>query len=242
MISLIYKEIRELFSSSLLAIAILAYAGLSFLFLWVFPETSYFSYGYASTQLYFEFGYLLMIVFIPALSVALFAGEFRHGTIETLNALPLTWHTVLLSKYVAGIIMIVLLALVTIPNYFILKEISTPVYSEGAVLIGSYTGFLLIGLCLLAASLSTTILFEGSAAAFMIAVLVNFLLFYGFIYLSDIPLWSNDMSFTLQKFSVKYHADYLSKGVIALSSLCYLITVAGIFYLLGITGLRSKQY
>jgi ABC-2 type transport system permease protein len=212
------------------------------LFLWVFPETSYFAFGYATSQLFFEFAYYLLIFIIPAVAVGLFSNEFRQGTLETLHVLPVSWRQVLSAKFLIGMLVILLFVILSFPLHSVLGEISQLPYSEGAQITASYIGFIFIGACFLSMSLCVSSFFENSAITFIVAVICNFFLYSGFLLISKLSFWSNDLSFTIQKLGVQYHADYLSRGVIPFSSIVYLLSIVFIFQLLTESRLTQKRF
>lgn len=242
MISLLLKEIKELFSNWLISVALIAFVGLSFLFLWVFPETSYFSFGYATSQLFFEFAYYLLIFITPAVAVGLFSSELRQGTFETLHVLPLSWREILAAKFMAGMLVVILIVMLSLPVLWVLNEISDISGSEGAEVAGSYLGFFLIGACFVSISICVSSFFESSAITFIVSVIVNFFLYSGFLLLSKLSLWGSDMAFFLQKLGVQYHAEYLSRGVIPFSSIVYLLTIVIVFLILTESRLMQKRF
>ena len=242
MIPLLIKEIKELLSGWLAYTAILIFCFVSFMFLWIFPDSSYFSYGYASSQLFFEFAYYLLLFVVPAMSVGLFSPEFRNGTFEVLGALPLSWAEIIGAKFLSGLVAIALLLLVSLPTIYVIHDIALQPVQEGAQIIGSLIGLLLIGGCFLAISLAISTFFGNSSIAFLSSIIVGFLMYSGFGLISRMAHYSFDMQYFIQRFGLVYHADYLSRGVIPLSSIFYLLTIIGAFLSLAFWNLKSRNF
>ena len=242
MIPLLIKEMKEMLSAWLGYAATLIFCFISFMFLWIFPDSSYFNYGYASTQLFFEFAYYLLLFVVPAMSVGLLSPEFRNGTFEVLSALPLSWAEIIGAKFLSGLVAIGFLLLVSLPTIYVIHAIALQPVHEGAQIIGSLIGLLLIGGCFLATSLAISTFFDNSSIAFLVSMIVGFLMYSGFDLISHMARFSFDTQYFIQRFGLQYHADYLSRGVIPVSSIFYLLTIIVAFLSIAFWNLKRRNF
>lgn len=240
--SLLAKEIKELLSSWLGAIAMLAFSLVSVLFLWVFPDSSYFTFGYASTQLFFEFSYYLLLFIVPALTIGFFSSEFKNGTFEVLSALPVSWGKIIGSKFIAGMIGVIFMLFIAIPSLYVILQIGEESVSELAQIIGSSLGFIWIGGCFVAVSIAISTFFDNASIAFILSVIIGFLLYAGFGLLSSLPLLSEKLQYLIRQLGLQYHGDYLSRGVVPISSIVYLSTIIVLFLLVAQWSLKRKNF
>ena len=115
--SIFLKEIRSYFSSIVGYVAILVFLVFCGLFLWVFEDSGILSFGYASLDRFFELAPWLLILLIPAITMRLFSEENRTGTLELLLTKPITEFKLVFSKFIAGLILVVIALLPTLIYY-----------------------------------------------------------------------------------------------------------------------------
>ena len=72
----------------------------------------------------FSLSPFLFLVFIPALTMRLFADEFKQGTIEVLQTSPISNTKLVLSKYFSGLTLVCLAIIPTVVYYFSLSKLS----------------------------------------------------------------------------------------------------------------------
>lgn len=241
MTQLIIKEVRELFSSWLSVVVVGAFGILATLFLWVLPESNYEAYGYATTELFFDVGYYILLFVLPALAVGLFSSEYRHGTVETLSMMPQSWTQVVVSKYFSGLLVVLLILVCSFPVFYAIGDVAREPADDMGQIIGSSLGFLLIGGCYVAIAVAMSTIFENSSIAFITSIIVAFLMYSGIGYLADLPIWSSGMQYSIRSWSLSSHAVYLSRGVIGLSTIVYLLGVSFIFLLIAAWRLDTRQ-
>src|ERR1700744_2144747 len=98
------KELRQFFSSLTGYIAIVTFLLLNGLLLFVFPDTDILAFGYATLDKFFELAPWILLLLIPAITMRSLAEEFRMGTYETLQTIPLTRSKLVAGKYLASLI------------------------------------------------------------------------------------------------------------------------------------------
>src|SRR5882762_2607441 len=114
------KELRGSFSNLTGYIAIIVFLLLNGLLLFVFPDTDVLGAngGYATLDKYFELAPWILLLLIPAITMRSLSEEFRMGTFEILQTIPLSRTQLVIGKYLASLIVVVI-ALVPTLLYFI---------------------------------------------------------------------------------------------------------------------------
>src|SRR5260221_1818442 len=111
MFSIAKKELHQFFSSLTGYITIILFLLVNGLFLFVLKDINLFDFGYATLEKFFELAPWIFLFLIPAVSMRSLSDEFRTGTFEILQTMPITKWQIVSGKYVAilGTIIFVLL-------------------------------------------------------------------------------------------------------------------------------------
>ena len=229
---------RELFSllNSLMAyITIGVFLLASGLLLWVFPDTSILEYGYAELTGFFSLAPFLFMFLIPAVTMRSFAEERREGTYILLASRPLTDWQIIMAKYCACLVLVLLALIPTLVYYYSVYKLGMPVgnIDTGAV-IGSYLGLLLLGSSFVGIGIFASSLTKNQVIAFAVAVFICFVTYSGFDALSKIFAMRYLESVFLA-ISVNEHYQSISRGVLDTRDLVYFISF--VLFFLGLTRL-----
>jgi ABC-2 type transport system permease protein len=234
MISLFKKEISIFFGSSIGYIIIGLFLITNSLVLWSsYSQFNILDYGYANMDMFFYISPLLLLLFIPALSMRIFSEEYNSGTIETLLTKPISIFKIVLSKFLAVFSLVFLAILPTMIFYV------TSIYFIGetvgnidlASIFGSYIGLILLSALFISISIFTSSQTSSQITSFITAIILCLLFYYGFDLLSEIS-FINDFDLAVKKCGISYHYSFLSKGLIRLSDLIYFFSM--IFFFLKI--------
>ena len=144
---LFIKEIRSFFSSAIGFIVIGIFLLLMGTFLWLLPgENNVLESGYANVDGLFLLAPWLYLFLIPALTMRFFAEEKKSGTIELLLTRPLSTLQIVLAKYFAGVVLVVLSLLPTLVYVYSVYQLGLP---QGNIdmggLLGSFIGLIFLG-------------------------------------------------------------------------------------------------
>lgn len=126
MLALILKEVRGFLGSLIGHIVIAVFLLLTGLFLWVFPNNILDS-GYADLAPLFFIAPWVFLFLVPAVTMRSFSEEKRTGTIEVLLTKPLTELQIVLAKYLASVLLIVVALLPTLVYVWSVDQLSTSV-------------------------------------------------------------------------------------------------------------------
>ena len=220
MYPILLKEITGFLSSVVGYVVICIFLTATGLFLWVYPETNLLDFAYADLQTLFRIGPFVFIFLIPAITMRSFAEERRSGTMELLLTRPITEMQIILGKYLAAWLLVLLSLLPTGLYYFTLYTLGNPQGNiDSAAVTGSYAGMLLLGGVFAALGLFASALFDNQVVAFITGAFLCWFLYQGLGGLA-INIWSVAAPY-IKWAGMDYHYDALGKGVIDTRDLTY---------------------
>jgi len=132
------KEFRTYFSSAIAYVFITIFLVLT---LWLFFR-SFFLINQASVRDFFGLVPLVFLLFIPAVTMRLWAEERKMGTLELLMTLPVTDVQVVLGKFLAALAFLGVAVALTLPLPIVVEALGKP---DWGPIIGGYLGTLLLG-------------------------------------------------------------------------------------------------
>lgn len=240
MFAIFRKEMAQFFATATGYFVIGLFLVLTGLLLWVFPgEWNVLDSGYAQVDGLFTLAPWLYLLLVPAVCMRMIAEERRLGTIELLLTKPVTAFSVTLGKYLAGLSLVILSLLPTIVYFFSVWYLAEPIGNvDSGAYWGSMIGLLLLAMVYVALSLFASALSDNQITAFLFAVLLCFTLYAGFDLISSL-FASGSVQSVISFFGIAAHYDSMSRGVIDLSDVVYLLSVTILFLFL--TSLRLRK-
>ena len=218
MIALYKKEISVFFSSTIGYLIIGLFLLINSLILWHdISDINILENGYANIDSLFSIAPLIFLVFIPAVSMRVFAEEFNTGTIETLITKPITAFNIVLIKNLAVLSLILISIIPTIIyviSIYFLGEIIGNL--DLASIVGSYIGLVLLSSIFSSISVYASSLTSNQIVAFILAITICSFFYFGLDFLSQAPLLIY-VDLIIQKLGILFHYNTLSKGLIKLS-------------------------
>lgn len=181
---------------------------------------------------------LIMLIFIPTITMGLWADEKRLGTDELLLTLPATDFDIVIGKYLAAVsVFSVSLIFSQVCNFIVLDSLSLGSMDVGLFLT-TYIGYWFIGLTMISLGMVASFMTNNLTLGFVLGILVNapFVL----LQYSDAFVTQNDWVGFLSEASMgKQFADF-GRGVVSISSLVYflMMTVVGIYLSMVLIGRR----
>lgn len=230
MLELIKKELKGFFASLSGYIVLAFFLVANGVFLWLVPNNyNIIDSGMADMQSFFSLAPTLYLFLVPVLCMRLFAEERRSGTLELLFTRPVSVSKIVLAKYLAGFMLVFLSVLPTLIYPVSLYFLAQPVgHIDTGGIIGSYIGLLFLSGIYVAASVWASALTDNQIVAFLYGMVLSFLLFAGFDFLSDLPILSSFQN-ELLNLGINYHYEPMSRGVIALNDIVYFLSVILLF-------------
>jgi ABC-2 type transport system permease protein len=233
------KELRQFFSSLTGYIAIIVFLLMNGLFLFVFPDTNLFDYGYATLDKFFEMSPWILLLLIPAITMRAFAEEYRSGTYEILQTRPLGSWRIILGKYLAAWIVVIIALLPTLLYVYTIGRLSTGGIDTGGIL-GAYLGlvglasvFIAIGLCCSSAT-------NNAVVAFLLAAFACFFLYSAFDAVSRIPALRSGADYYIGMLGIDFHYQRMSRGVVDSRDLIYFASMIAFFLFLTAKNLEKR--
>src|SRR3989304_3927179 len=167
----------------------------------------------------------IMLVFIPAITMSIWAEERRQGTDELLLTLPASDLDVVVGKYLASV------AIYSVSLLFSMFAIWL-VFSWGlgspdpGLFVGTYIGYWFIGLAMLSIGMGASFLTNNLTVGFILGMIFNLpLAAFG------VADWINKDAEVAQSFkrwsAIEQFSDF-QRGVISLSGISYFVLIAAV--------------
>jgi ABC-2 type transport system permease protein len=179
---------------------------------------------------------VINLLFIPLMTMRLFAEEKRNGTIELLATSPVRDGEVILGKWLASVILYASILLFTALNFLFLFKYGNPDWKPMAI---GYLGVLLQAAALLALGIFISTLTKNQiiagAATFGVCLLIFVL---GWVGSYDYSTWARVMTYI----STTTHMDSFLKGVIDTKDAIYYVSVIFLGLFLTSRSLESLRW
>ncbi len=165
----------------------------------------------------------ILLVFIPAITMGIWAEERRLGTDELLLTIPASDLEVVLGKFLAAVaIYSVSLLFSMVCNLLVLVGLGSP---DLGLFFGIYFGYWLVGVAMLAVGMVGSFLTSNMTIAFILGALFNAPL----VFLDKADLvFSGPPAVALKRWSIGAQFADLGRGVLSLSSLAYFLGIAAV--------------
>lgn len=178
----------------------------------------------ANLRTVMEFAGWALLAVAPAVSMRAFSEETRAGTLEVLMTSPMTDVQIVLGKYVAGMLFLMLMLAPTALFALVIEMHGRPDYGE---LVSGYLGLLLTGSAYLAAGIFASTLTSSQAVAYLLTLFFWVSVSIAVAFLPQVlpPEWA-DVLFALN------HAKRLREftiGLVDTGNIAYFAAVTAMF-------------
>ncbi|WP_075343388.1 gliding motility-associated ABC transporter permease subunit GldF [Tenacibaculum agarivorans] len=237
--SILKKELNSFFGSPIAYLVIGVFLLVNGLFLWVFKDNfNILNAGYADLNSFFYLAPWLFLFLVPAITMKSFADEFHIGTIEILKTKPITNWQIVVGKFLACLLLIVIALLPTLTYVYTIKELGNPKGNlDTGSLLGAYFGLLFLASSYTAIGLFTSTLSKNQIVAFILGIVISFFMFYGFDAIADLLTNSN---YYVRYFGFNEHFKSISRGVIDTRDLVYFVSITFLFLFITKTRLENE--
>ncbi len=196
--------------------------------------TAFFVFPVADMRPYFENLPLLLCVFIPAVTMRIWAEERKENTWEMLLTFPMRAYELTLGKFLAAMVFytITLAATFTVP--MMLFSLGNP---DGGVIFSGYLGTLLLGACFLALGILFSGFFKDQIVAFVVTLLTCFLFFLlgtDFIASYIDGRIAGLGSLLSDVFGIFTHYQPFIRGIIDMANVLFFVVWTGLFLTLNV--------
>lgn len=226
--ALLLREIKSFFGSPIGYLVIAIFLLLNGLFLWVFEgDFNILNSGFADLSPFFTLSPWILIFLIPAITMRSFSDEKKQGTIELLFTKPLSIWEIVNGKFFGAFVLILLALLPTVVYVFVLSGLGNP---EGNIdmgsTLGSYFGLLFLIAGYTAIGVFTSTLSDNQIVAFIVAVFLCFLFYFGF---EGVAGFAGGLSSFVASLGMDYHFKSMSRGVLDTRDIIYFLSITLLF-------------
>lgn len=243
MLTIFSKEISSFFSSITGYIVVGVFLIITGLVMFVFPDTSLLNYNYATLDQLFDIAPMVFAFLIPAVTMRTFAEENQTGTIELLVTKPLTDFQIVMGKFLAALTLVIFALLPTLLYYITVYQLGSPKGNlDSGAIMGSYLGLVFLAAVFTAIGVFSSSLTNNQIVAFILAAFLCFLLHWGFMFISGLPVFVGKTDDVVQMMGIEYHYNSISRGVIDTRDVIYFFSVTGIFLALTVNSLERRKW
>jgi len=179
---------------------------------------------------------VILLLFVPMVTMRLFSEEKKSGTIELLLTYPIRDFEVVMGKYIAAVMVLVTMLVCTTPYLLILSQFKVP---PMATVLTGYLGIFLLGAAFIAIGIFVSSLTENQIVA-AVSTFAGLLLFW-------IIGWTVGESLSTMEKVVQYaslleHFDGFAKGIIDTKDVVYYASIIFFFLFLTLRTLETKKW
>jgi ABC-2 type transport system permease protein len=238
--SIALREIKSFFGSPIGYLVIALFLLFNGLFLWVFQgEYNLLNSGFADMSPFFTITPWILIFLIPAVTMRSFSDEKKQGTIELLFTKPLSVLEIVNGKFLGAFLLIVIAIIPTSIYVFILSNLGLP---EGNIdmgsTLGSYFGLLFLIASYTAIGIFSSSLSDNQIVAFLIAVFLCFVFYYGF---QGIASYMPAIENIIASLGIDSHFKSMGRGVIDTRDILYFSSLTTLFITLTVFKLKALK-
>lgn len=220
------KELASFFDSLIAYVMIILFLGLSGLFTWLFGNTV-FIIGQASLQVFFGIAFWSLFFFIPAITMKMLAEENRSGTIELLITKSISDWQIVVGKFLACFLLIVIALSCTIPYYITVSQLGS---ADHGAIIGGYIGLLLLSSVYISIGIFSSSVTSNQIVAFLMTLFIG--IFFQIVFDVLASSFRGTIGNIFDYLSIRTHFESISRGVIDTRDLIYFggIVVLGLVF------------
>ncbi len=213
------RELGSYFDSLIAYIILIAFLGFSGFFTWLYGS-DIFMRRQADLAVFFGVAQWTLFFFIPALTMRQLAEEKRAGTLELLLTKAISDRQVVVGKFLACFLMVVIALAFTIPYYLTVSRLGD--MDHGATIAG-YFGLLLMSAAYISIGLFASSITSNQIVAFLLALFIGIF----FQLLFDI-IANSSTGFLGELFStlsLSTHTNSITRGVLDSKDLVYFASI-----------------
>jgi len=209
---------------------------LLFVSIWFYYLQRFFAMDTATLRPFFSAFPLAYILVIPVLTMRAWAEEKKLGSTEILFTLPLTEWELVMGKFLSCFVVLAAMLVLTVPVPLTLMPLG---YFDTGVILGEYTGALLLaasasalGLFLSSVSRNQGASFIGTVVVLLVVVLVN-------NFTQDLPPM---LAPFINFISLSFHFESFSRGLLDSRDIIFFLLTTVLFLFLNVQILVYRKW
>ncbi|MEI8374634.1 MAG: Gldg family protein [Planctomycetota bacterium] len=172
-----------------------------------------------------KFFSFIMLFFVPAITMSIWADETRQGTDELLLTIPATDFDIVLGKYFAAVaIYTVALLISLVSNFVVLSQLGNP---DVGMYLCTHFGYWLLGLAMLAIGMVASFMTRNLTVAYILGALFNAPLVL-MARVDIIPVMSHRLAAAVRQWSLGGQCQEFGRGILGLSGIVYFLSITAI--------------
>ena len=226
-----FAVLKKEFKSYLLSPIGYIFIGLFLLMFSIFFIITIFQYSVVNFEYLFYNGATILTFTVPVLTMRMFSEERKNGTEQLLLTSPRSITSIVLGKFFAATIIMLITEAFTMIYFAILKYFGEP---SLMVALSTLFGFFLLSLAYISFGMFISSLSEDQIIACMFTI-------GAFIAMWFLPSINTNFSSLLNQFSLINMFDKFPEGLISISEIVTFVTFTILFILLTIIVLQRKK-
>ncbi len=234
--SIFRRELGAYFNSAIAYIFIIVFLLVNS----VLYMSSFFIAQNADMRAFFGLMPIILLVFLPAITMRLWAEDKKSGTIELLMTFPMPSYHIVLGKFLAGYLFFLIALAGTLPIPAMLSMLGNP---DTGPIYGGYFGTALVGAFYLSVGIFVSGVSKDQIVAFIVGMVVCFVLYIsgsGFISV-QVDGWVPGLgTFISNYIGLAHHFDSIQRGILDVKDVAYFISMAALFLFLNGLSLQDR--
>ncbi len=182
----------------------------------------------------------IMLVYIPTITMGVWADERRQGTDELLLTIPARDFDIVLGKYLAAVaIFTVALVFSLLCNLIVLKWLGNP---DVGLFIGTYVGYWLVGLAMLAVGVVASFLTGNITIAYVLGVLLNVPLVFLAAADTIFGTLGRQGVLAVKNWSISQQLADFARGVLSLAGVAYFLMIVVVMLYLSMVLIGRRHW
>lgn len=238
--AILIREINSFFGSPIGYLVIAIFLILNGLFLWVFDgDFNILNSGFADLSPFFTLAPWILIFLIPAVTMRSFSDERKQGTLELLLTKPLSVTSIVNGKFLASLFLIFIAIIPTLLYVYVISELGLPTGNiDLGSTIGSYFGLVFLICAYTSIGIFTSTLSDNQIVAFIIAVFLSFILYFGF---DEMAQYFGSVQSFVAQLGMDAHFKSMARGVLDTRDILYFTSITVLFLALTVYKLKALK-
>jgi ABC-2 type transport system permease protein len=181
----------------------------------------------------------IMLVFIPAITMSMWAEERRQGTDELLLTIPATDFDVVLGKYLAGVAIFTVSLLFSAFSVFLVFKYGLGDPDFG-LFVSTYIGYWFIGIAMIAIGMVASFVTDNLTVGFILGTLFNMPLA-----LAGVADWfvkDTGLAQQIRRWSALEQFQSFERGVLSLGGMVYFVMIAVVMLYLSMVLIGRRHW